>query len=429
MSKKIEITEIQLKRILDKIISESYDESDIDEMSREASKNWPTHQLDPGEEDTMPESFDIDYFETPKLGRIPVIGKNPSTGEYVPGKVFTKDLRKSASGHMAILFTNHEKKGAYYVDKTRWAVLSNDKTKIDKIYPDEPRNTVYSSSWKGPAEKEVVNQNTRGVETQTVRRDPEDLGKRILFDVINRVFSEPELFKHEHKCAIPEIVANAKTTERKTNVNRVMSFSGPNLSFTISTMRNFSDPQTAIDKSLGFRMALDFGDEPEVQDMPDYMRRQFANAYPGSKWESSQAADSKKVYKGKTPIYHLKKKFVQEGESYFNRHTFLVVRSRITADNILILEMTFYVDENRRSIDSETAKNIGHVIQPIDVMLGKRLPGLEGINSDEFTVAKYPEFYRSLFNDVLELVKERIMNINPDDTMPDIDPGQDVEFD
>lgn len=366
---------------------------------------------------------------------IPVNAIDPDTNKPLePGVVKANVVRQSPTGYRMINFTNVEEGGKRV---TRYVILDDQNNPLyGEIYL--PRATKYGTEWTGTDLEKLAKQRVTRLQRKqsTYGHNPEDdlqvqnqvpevearLNERwakgkLVNPLFNSFFKQPAIIKHLDSCGIPEVRGGAKFTEPTTNILRKYSYNGPRLQFNYHSVRDDNDVQDALDKIMKFRMAQFTGEKMQgKRPEPTKMVRQYGgNVYSGGAWDSSQRALGKDEFK-LTPIYKLYMKNVQRGEMAFNVITDLDVIGDVVGNNYL-MTMSFSATKSFRPADTEEGQSQtpkrGNLFDPIRV--SKTVPLPDGDVTP--TVREHTEFFKELFEQTLSELGNKLLEIDPDDVL------------
>lgn len=387
------------KEQITNLIQENIQSIDMDEMARARSDKWTQNPLS----------------EPMVIDSPGVSSKDPNTGEIVKDKIISSDLNTSPSGKNVLKFLNYDKL-KNNGNPSEWFYDVD----LKKVMSQIPRNAYYGTSYTPSFDKETGKMVTQGAEEKA---------KRMTFPVIKKFFSDGTIYNHLLKCAIPEIVGAAYFTEPVTNVQKTFTFGGetPDIKFNLHTVKDHDDIQTAIDKVLDVRMALDAGDEVQGDRPKRMVRKHAGQIYVNGEWKPDQRTAAEKHHE-LTKIYKLHKKAVQGGNVAFTIQSDLTVIGGLNGTDYT-LALNFSVTKYLREATKSRGMQKGQVIEPIRVHVNKQIP--EGTSPESLSVATNKEFFGSLYHDALQKLGEEILAIDPDDALTQLmfDPSEvDTDF-
>jgi len=132
-----------------------------------------------------------------------------------------------------------------------------------------------------------------------------------------------------------------------------------------------------------------------TREISSHVPRRHANYIytKGGNWEGKQRVHDPNFFKkagGKTMVYQLNSKNIQEGLKELNVESVLHIGGNIEG-NDYVLKATFKAILNARNLTSGAGENRGNLFTPITVSLIKPLP--KGIEIENFSLDKNPEFF------------------------------------
>lgn len=392
------------KRILE-IISEEIRTKDIREMAHKRTEDWSTEKLN------EPREFDA-------IGDISSI--NPETNEVVQGKIYSSVIRVSPNGSKLVEFFNQSKGGMKMFYDYR----------NHKLFQYPPRNSVYGTAYTAPKMEKLKDIDPDKYDEKVEIENERWTKKYVLYPLINELFNKDKIKIRLFMAGLPILGAGKEFTEPVTNVDRRMRYIGPELSFELHSVRDETDVQNALDKIISYRERLANEEEPENTDMGDlapkkHVRMYGGNVYPGGHWKEYQRTFSEK-YHELTPKYHLHMKAVQGGEISYTLTTKLKVYGTAINEDSYILRLILTFSRSMRDITKSKGTSKGDVIPPIEIIVREPKPyNIVG----NFTVRENKEFYENIFKKGLIELGRKILEIDPDETLPDFEPDDNNEFD
>jgi hypothetical protein len=207
-------------------------------------------------------------------------------------------------------------------------------------------------------------------------------------------------------CLIPEPWAGPEFSEHTTNKTVLKTFGGvsPDIDCDFIAVRDLIDVESAINEVMDLRMALAEGPEaqgiqPREREASKHMPRQHANyIYKGGNWEAKQRVHDPEFFKregGKTPVYELLSKNIQEGLKTINVKAVLDIKGGIDNGNVnngqYTLRGTFTAELNCRNLKTGAGESTGHLFQPINVVMSKPMP--EDVDKANFSLEQNTDFF------------------------------------
>ena len=376
-------------------------ESEVDEMSRVRTY---------GEPEKLPELLRIPANMLIKGGKTPYIPNiatlDPETNEIVPGMVISDEFHTMPNGDRVLRFYNYgeEPKIDRLKKVERFVVLPE-----NRYLSYLPRSTKMGTKYQRP-DYEVAQpgETTRQTEIRLnrIKAIAEGNAKRYgIFPLINDVFSKHEILDRLDICLIPETWASTKRTEHTTNVVQLKKFGGttPEIDADFYAARDLLNVNEAINSVMNLRADLAQGamddeqafDINRTREISSHVPRRHANYIytKGGNWEGKQRVHDPNFFKeagGKTMVYQLNSKNIQEGLKELNVESVLHIGGNIEG-NDYVLKATFKAILNARNLTSGAGENRGNLFTPITVSLIKPLP--KGIEIENFSLDKNPEFF------------------------------------
>lgn len=395
-----------------------------------------------------------------KMPEIPrIVSKNPITGEIVEGVAIGTTLITAPSGHEVLEFTNY---GVVESGKLNYVVLA-DEWKVDGKLK-QFKNVFLGANVRGKKYEREIERDAQGklqdkIQTEDDPEEVEKLKRRLktireanakrygIFPIINSMFSDPSVLDHLDITLVPETWAIPPTTEHTTNRIVLKKFGGdsPEIDADFIAVRDLKDVDTAINDVMDLRAELAMGDtvSDREREKSKHIPRQHANyIYSGGNWHARQRVHDENFFTsegGKTPIYQLLSKNIQEGNAGVAIKSVLDLNGDVQGDSYVI-SATFRASLNARNRETGEGEEIGELFTPIRVTDSKPLPNTndegEMVDPDSFTLEKNASFFvdqgrtnrnvertgflADLINDLGSKIKQ---DINPDevlDTMLDL---------
>jgi len=380
-------------------------EAEVDEMAQ-PSKH-PIEKLP--EPLRIPVNMLTKGSKTPYIPRIVTL--DPITNEMVEGVVITDEYHTMPNGDRVLRFYNYgeELKVDRAKRRLRYVVLPE-----NRFMADLPRSTAMGTQYVRP-DYETAPPNEP-------RYDKEKREKRLLaikeanakrygiFPVINDMFSKHEVLDHLDICLIPEAWATSRRTEHTTNKIILKKFGGasPEIDADFYAARDILNINDAVNNVLDLRADLALGaigqegqtfDINRPREASSHVPRRHANYIytKGGNWAGKQRVHDPNFFQragGKTMVYHLNSKNIQEGLKELNVESVLHLAGNIVEtnyDNDYILTATFTATLNARNLTSGSGEDRGPLIQPVTVSLLKPLP--EDYDPATFNLDKNMEFF------------------------------------
>jgi len=393
----------------EQILSIILEEISMDEMARGLGKSWPgSKELD-----------DYKVFDlrgTKWEGS--VASTNPETEELEQGMIYTNVVRVNDAGNEIYVFPNVLESGkvikGYY------------EPEIAKYYKYPPRNSKLNTAYRGPERDKLRDTDPDEYLNAVDRNDEKESKRKVLYKTIRTTFNDNEVKLKLFMSGLPIISAGKDFTEATTIVERKMMFLGPDLNFELHSVRDEKDVQNAFEKVVAFREKLGANEDPDMSDLEakKQVRKYGGNSYSGGYWPEVQRTFSEK-YHELTPIYKLHMKAVQGGEIAYTLTSELKVKGIVVNNETYSLTLSLHF--TRSSRDATKSKGVfkGEIIEPLIVRVEE---ALTDDLTDDLRVANNVSFYTNLFQNGLNELRGKILQINPDDTLPEIEP-EEFDFD
>lgn len=393
--------------------------------------------------------------KTPELPRI--VCRDPETDELVEGMVIGNLVLITPSGRRALVFYNEEaydkvdrpSKDAWYVVLAEEGDAAHNRKYQNRLFKDKlrgqywgkevPRDVRHKLAIPVPGETDEE-KDAREKRLNTIM---EMMGKRYnIFPTINEMFSDHDVLDHLDSTLIPETWATSKRTEHTTNRVIYKKFGGstPEIDVDFISVRDLKNVDEAIDDVMNLRADLALGadvDEKRQRETSKGVPRQHANyIYSGGNWHSKQRVHDPNFFRregGKTPVYKLLSKNIQEGLQEISVESRLNIKGDVVGQEY-VLTGTFTAKLNARNQDSGAGQYVGDLLSPINVGMRKdipeTLPDGEQLDPANLNIDTFPEFFVNqgrttdeapkdgYFKDFLELLgKEIIQNVDPDEVL------------
>ena len=344
-----------------------------------------------------------------KRTQIPkIISTDPATGQPVEDMVISDVILIMPSGDRVLTFINLGEPIPRTEDQfeRRYVVLPRGAGEENKYMADKPRSVKTGNPYVQPDLSEPENETPKDKEIrlERIRTIKEANAKRYgIFPTINDVFSKTKVMDHLDKCLIPEPWAGPNFTEHTTNRSILKTFGGvsPDIDCDFIAVRDLINVEDAINEVMDLRMALAGGpDEADNQgqrnrEASKHMPRQHANYIykSGGNWEAKQRVHDPEFFKkagGKTPVYALLSKNIQEGLKTINVKSVLDIKGKIE-NNVYVLTGIFTSQLNCRNLTTGEGESTGPLFPPIDVTVTKPLP--EDIDMENFSLEQNTDFF------------------------------------
>ena len=324
--------------------------------------------------------------------------------------------------------------------KANYVVLADNRFMMDKPRgkgwgKEIPRNVqqTLSVAPEGESEEEKTQRLRR---LQHIR---EGNAKRYaLFPLINKMFSEHGLLDKLDISLVPETWATPPRTEHTQNVISLKKFGGNSAEIDADfyAVRDLDDVEGAIDEVMELRADLAMGDveDDRERDVSKSVPRRHANyIYQNGNWFAKQRVHDEDFFKregGKTPVYALLSKNIQEGNKGVSIESHLDVKGSVEGDQY-VLKSVFSSELNMRNPETGAGEVIGQLFDPVVTGLRKPLVDDEGnpIDPNQFTLENNTTFFVNegrtvqgsktgfmpdFFNDTANKIKE---SIDPDEVL------------
>jgi len=365
------------------------------------------------------------YGNTVPIPRILCI--DPDTNEYgEEGMIISNEMMVMPSGERVLRFANwgEDQKRDRSVKRLHYLVFPRDfdEDQSTQYLTDKPRNARFSSQYVRP-----------DYETEPPNELPKDKEKRLarilaitkanikrygIYPIINDLFSRHEILDRLDISLIPETWAGNRRTEHTWNkeLRRKFGAQGPEIDVDFYAGRDILNVDEAINEMLELRADLAMGDvaAEDKENMVDAegnplfdinrtreasqaLKRRHANYIytRGGNWEGRQRVHDPEFFKkagGKTRIYELNSKDIQEGLKELNVESVLDIKGYIV-ENDYVLKATFRSMVNARNLTSGEGEFRGQLFDPIVVSLMKPLP--EDYDPQNFNFDQNIQFFVS----------------------------------
>jgi len=358
---------------------------------------FPTH--------TLPEPMRIEantLVVAPRSkppGRI--VCEDPATGEMVEGVVISDLVMTTPNGKEILVFRNHGE--SQKIDKptivTRYVVLAENRFMGHKprgsMWGKEVPRDVLDTLLANPPSEDASDEEKKEWKDKVETLQNARAKRYALFPLINRMFSEHELLDKLDIALIPETWATPIRTEHTTNVSKIKKFGGTTAEIDADfyAVRDLDNVEDAIDEVMDLRADLAMGGiendgegGKREREVSTAVPRRHANyIYQGGNWYAKQRVHDENFFRregGKTPVYALLSKNIQEGNKGVTIESKLEVKGEVIGDEY-VLKSIFTAELNVRHPETGTGIKIG---------TGLRKP-LGNINPEDFTLEKNIEFF------------------------------------
>lgn len=391
----------------------------------------------------LPQPMRIPISELSNQSKRPdkVISKDPDTGDFIEDVIIGDEIMILENGLELLKFQNYAKqRGVEGALTPKECVVLPEKL----YYKFLPRSSKFGTQYQkkdyetAPEGESDEDREKRLARIQAIK---EGNVKRFgIFPVINEMFSRHEILDHLDICLIPETWASNLRTEHTTNVIKLKKFgaTGPDIDVDFYSARDLNDIESTIDSMLDLRAELAMGEEgAEVtrqREKSAHLPRRHANYIytKGGNWSGKQRVHDKdffEKYGGKTMIYGLNSKNIQEGNKQISIESVLDIKGNIVGNNfnnyIYVLRAKFTATLNARNKETGMGSNRGQLINPIEIEVVKPLP--EGIDTESFNFSDNMDFFinegrtvskqkTGFFPDLINKLGDAILSdIDPDD--------------
>lgn len=317
--------------------------------------------------------------------------QNPE--QLIEGYVISNEVMVMPSGDRVLRFWNHGE----HPKHLRYVVLAE-----SRYLADLPRIQKYGTQWT-PKDLTVAPENEtpeeREARLKKIMTQKEANAKRLVYPVINEMFSRHEVLDHLDICLIPETWASTLHTEHTTNKVRLKRFGGETYKIDADfyAARDLTDINETIDSVMDLRAELalgEIGGERE-RERPKHLPRRHANYIytAGGNWEGRQRVHDRRFFEeagAETMVYRLNSQNIQKGAKDISIESILHIMGDIK-DDTYILTAKFSATLNARDKTTGEGKNRGDLFDPIIVSLGKPIP--ENIDRENFNMNTNPEFW------------------------------------
>ena len=366
-------------------------------------------QRDEVEKLPEPMRIPVNKLTAGKRTTIPkIISMDPATQQPVEDMVISDVILIMPSGDRVLTFINLGEPIPRKEDQfeRRYVVLPRGVGEENKYMADKPRSARTGNPYQSPDLSEPENETPedKKIRLERIRTIKEANAKRYgIFPIINDVFSKTTVMDHLDICLIPEPWAGPNFTEHTTNKTVLKTFGGvsPDIDCNFIAVRDLINVDDAINEVMDLRMALATGpDDPDNREQRNrepskHMPRQHANYIytKGGNWEAKQRVHDPNFFKkagGKTPIYELLSKNIQEGLKTINVKSVLDVKGSIEG-NEYILHGIFTAELNCRNLTTGEGESTGNLFTPIEITVNKPLP--EDIDTGNFSLEQNTDFF------------------------------------
>lgn len=342
-----------------------------------------------------------------------IVCEDPATGEMVEGVVISDLVMTTPNGKEILIFRNHGE--SQKVDKptivTRYVVLAENRFMGNKprgaMWGKEIPRDVLDNLLANPPGPEASEEEQEAWKEKVETLQNARAKRYALFPLINRMFSEHGLLDKLDISLIPETWATPIRTEHTTNVTKIKKFGGTTAEIDADffAVRDLDNVEEAIDEVMDLRADLAMGavDDEEGggernREASTAVPRRHANyIYGGGNWFAKQRVHDENFFQGeggKTPVYSLLSKNIQEGKKGVTIESKLEVKGEIMGEEY-VLKSTFTSELNVRHPETGAGIKIGELFQPVVTGLRKPLVDENGnvMSSEEFTLENHINFF------------------------------------
>jgi len=349
-----------------------------------------------------------------------IVCLDPDTNEFVEGVAIGNLLMITPSGHEVLVFDNYgleekidrqKKQRNFCVLKDTWEDDEGRVQEVEKIYM---RNNVRGEKYGRSIERDpqaVLRDQIANEEDPTKKKELElrldhildGNAKRYgLFVPINQLFDSPEILNHLDSALIPETWATPKRTEGTwvTIQKNKVGGTTPEIDINFVSVKDFKSVEDAMEKSMQVRMDLATEEERDMKnrDASQQMTRSHGgNAYAGGLWSPGQrVADLENFIRegGKTRVYELLSKAIQEGEKTVTVGSDLHLVGDVEGDEY-VMSATFSANMYDRG--GGRGRLTGPLFDPITVGMRKKLPAVDDVGDpvdpENFTLEGNTKFF------------------------------------
>jgi len=396
----------------DKILSIIREEFDINEMAGRGHEdpNWPFIDL--------PEVrvIDISDIRTPEDGEIESINpsldsEHPDYNKKFKNIIFTKRLRVSPNNTVAAVFTNHaggKSELMHYIFEG--PNIENIRPKLRKYLP---RSKKVGTSYTGPL----------------CSMENESYAKRFwVYPSINNFFARTDIRSKLNSLGLPTITAGSSFTEPVTNKIRLMRYNGPEICFELHCVADFEDVSDVLQQIVSYREALARGETPEMTGtlpIVKQVRKYGGQIYKGGKWAQAQRVLTPEYFQ-ETDILKLFMWAVQKGKIQYSVASDFEVMGEPSEDFTqydLYLEFRFHRTYRNfeKNLNIKQVKGIKPegILPPLKVKITKPIP--PNADPETFGYKNNSGFFVGILREGLEVMSQKIMDIDPDLVLPKID--------
>lgn len=364
------------------------------------------------ESEKLPQVMKIPVEELslgPKGQLPPIRCLDPESGEYVDNVVIGDTVLTTPTGLRFLIFEN-------FVGRTK-VDMAGKKEEFyvqipeNKFLKFKPRGSVYGKEVPRNVSQKLSVAPPDELEPDRIAREKrlaaikEANAKRYgIFPIINDVFSNPRILDHLDICLIPETWATSVRTEHPTNKILLKKFGGntSDIDADFIAVRDMKNVDEAITNVMDLRAELAMGADDPNNPRPDrqrefsqHMPRQHAAAiYHNGNWHAKQRVHDPEFFRkagGKTPVYELLSKNIQEGLATVNIKSVLHITGNIQNNTEYLIKATFSSQLNARNLERGSGEEIGDLFPPITVGLRKPLP--EDADPAAFTLEQNTSFF------------------------------------
>ena len=403
-----------------------------------------------------------------KMPHMPkIVSLDPETNEFVDGVAIGNEILLTPTGYEVLAFQNYgvspkpdrqSKKTMYVILKEGWE--NDERVNVflganvrGKQYGREIDRDPQATLRTKIAEMDAIiaDPNSTDDEKRTAMGEKEKLVTRLLhvqegnskryaiFIAINQMFDSPAVLNHLDSVLVPEAWATPRRTEASWLVVKRHSSGAesPAIDIDFISAKDFDTVDSALNQSMEIRMELadDEQAEQRKREISKQMTRSHGDrSYGGGGWSTGQRVADLNTFTregGKTRVYELLSKAIQEGEMTVSTESTLKLVGNVEGE-----EYTMTATFSGRMFDrgdNGLGRSTGPLFDPITVGLRKPFVDEHGepYDPETFTVEQNVDFFidggRSSWMDIrrtgylptlLQSLADEIINqINPDDVL------------
>jgi hypothetical protein len=348
---------------------------------------------------TEPLRIPINEISPETKGALPkIVSLDPETNEFVEDIIIGDEINTLPNGVEMLKFQNYGEEGKLDRGKkvAHYILLPE-----NIFYKHPPRNVKMGTQYE-PKNLELEpggeTEDEKALRLKRLAAIKENRAKRYgIFPVINDLFSRHEILDHLDICLIPETWASPLRTEHTKNVIRKKKFGtdSPEIDVDFYASRDLKDIDSTVNAMLDLRAELALGEAGmREREVSAHVPRRHANyIYRGGNWAGKQRVHDKEFFKragGKTMVYALNSRNIQEGEKEINIESILHLTGNIIGRNY-VLNALFNVTLNARNKETGEGQERGQLINPITVSLSKPIP--RNIDQETFNLDNNIDFF------------------------------------